>query len=244
MLPYELKMDKDGLLYFNDDRILMHTPLLIDQREVSEHKYYLSGFYRLSSTNDYIIKYCYTCYTKSEILAIKEMLMKLIEKQKNVPDVDFPIGYFKYGRRLAGQIIKYYQDSISYENVLENKDINLIGKYYAHDEDTIHNLFLIFNDVLNHLYEMFENGIYYYDINPGNIILTNNEVKIIDFDYHYVKFDQKDKRLATIMDSYVLLLIKVLSNYHLIDGINGTLKDFEHAKTFTKTLENTVRKGR
>ena len=244
MLPLNLKLDKNGLLYYDDDRILLHIPLNIDQREVNENKYYPSGFYRIPGTDEYIIKYCYTVYTRKEIETIKEMLMKLIDKQKEIPEIDFPIGYFKFGNKLAGQIIKYYPNGISFDNILNKEDIELLGKYYAHDEDNIHNLFLLFNDVLNLLYKMFENGIYYNDTNPGNIILNDNEAKLIDFDMHYINFDNKDLRLKNIMAGYCYLLKDVLTKFSLVDGVNREFNNFEEAKAFTKKLENNVRRGR
>ena len=243
MLPYELIKDKDGLWYINDDRLLVHSPLMIDKRDINENRYYQNGFYRILSTNDYIIKYSYTVFTRREREAIKNMLINLTEKQNKVFSVDFPIGYFKCGSKLSGLIIRYYQDGVSFDNILNDCDIELLGKYYSHDEDNIHNLFMLFNDVLNSVYEMFENGIYYMDIHPGNIVLTNNSAKLIDFDTHYIKFDEKDKRLQSIMGAYLLLLKESLSTYCLENNINENLINFEEAKKYTKKLENIVRRG-
>lgn len=243
MLPMNLKVDKKGLNYLDDDRILLHSQLLIDNRQVSDNRYYPCGFYRIPNTDDYIIKYCYTCYTRKEIKAIKEMLAYFAEKQNKVPSVDFPIGYFNNGRKLAGQIIKFYPTGVSYDDIMKEKDINLISKHYAHDDDAIHNMFLLFDEVLDDVYEMFENGIYYLDTNPGNIILNDNKVKLIDFDPYYVKFDNKDARLIKMMDSYCFLLKCVLSNYKLIDDIKEIPTNFNEAKTLTKKLENTIRRG-
>lgn len=243
MLPLELKRDKDGLLFIDDDRIFMHSPLLIDHREVSEYCYYPSAFYRLLSTNDYIIKYAFTHYTRKETKEFKQMLINLTEKQDKLPNIDFPIGYFKNGNRYAGQIIKYYQDGISCEDIIKEKDINLIGKYFAHDEDNIHNMFLLFDEVLTRVYEMFENGIYYLDINTGNIILNDNQVKLIDFDPYYVQFDNKDDQLRKIMGAYILLLKTVLAKYGLDDNINDRPTNFNEAKSLTKKIENNIRRG-
>ena len=46
---------------------------------------------------------------------------------------------------------------------------------------------------------MYENGIYYLDINPGNIVLSDNQIKLIDFDYYYVRFDKKNEIVPKIM---------------------------------------------
>ena len=244
MLPYELRNDKDGLLYLQDDRILLHTPLFIDHREKCEERYYVNGFYRINSTDEYIIKYSYTVFTRKEIRQIKKMLETFVNKQNQVSMVDFPIGYFKSNGRLSGLIVKYYQDGMSLDNILRQNDLESLGKYYAHDDDIIHNIFKLFIDILDNVHEMFENDIYYMDINPGNIVLTNNTTKIIDFDYRFVKFDEKDRRLVSIMYAYVLLMKIVLVKYGLIDGIYEKLPNFEEAKSYTKKLENSIRRGR
>lgn len=241
MLPYELKSDKEGLLYIDNDTITRYSPLLIDHREFTAERYYSNGFYRLYSTDEYIIKYSYTVFTRREIKEIKEMLYNLVSKQDQVPDIDFPIGYFKHGKKLAGLIIKYYKNGISCDNVFGNQDIEALGKYFAYDEDNIHNLFLLFDKTLDLIQEMFDNGIYYTDINPGNLILKDNELKLIDFDPHFVKFDNKDKRLLSIMNSYILFLKISLGSYKFYNDIDLEIGNFKEAKTFTKKLENRVR---
>ncbi len=241
MIPFELKMDKDGLLYIEDERIITHEDLFIDKREFKNERYYSNGFFRLPYSMDYIIKYSYTIFTRKEINQIKNMLSILVSKQKEIPDIDFPIGYFKQWRKLAGLIIKYYPDGISCDNVFNHHDIEEIGKFYAHDEDNYRNLFLIFEGVLSLVQEMFENGIYYTDLNPGNIMLVDNEIKLIDFDPYYVKFTDKDKLFKSIMKTYCELIKCTLKSFYLYYEFNGELDSFEHAKTFTKKLENIVR---
>ena len=241
MIPMELKVDKEGLLYTEDKKLLQKNMLLIDKRHFENERYYQNGFYPLDSTNDYIIKYTYTPYTKKEREAYKEMLVNLNSKQKDIKNIDFPIGYFRQRRKLMGLIIKYYQNSISCDNIFKHQDIEEVGKYYYHDEDSIRNLFLLLDDVLKLVYEMFENGIYYSDLNSGNIVLDNNQVKIIDFDPRFVKFDNKDMRLKTIMSTYGWLIRDVVKYfdfpYHFDEGFNN----FEEAHAYTKKLEDKVR---
>lgn len=243
MIPLELKKDKYGLLYSDDIELVRQYSLPIDKRVFKHERYYISAFYPFKSTDEYIIKYSLTVFTKREIKKILEMLDTLVSKQKNVSNVDFPIGYYVFMKKLQGVVIKYYKDGVSLDNILLTKDIENVGKYYYHEEDNIHNLFMLFNDVLDLEYEMFENGIYYRDLNPGNLVLFNNKPKIIDFDYRYIRFDDVDCGLIDIMESYSLLLKEVLSNYKLIDGVEYISKDFDDAKEFTKKLENKVRRN-
>ena len=84
MIPCELKYDKDGLLYLEDDNLFKRKGLHIDKRTGID-EYFQGFFYSLASTDEYIIKYNSTEFTKKEIIAIKEMLLKLVEKQKNIP---------------------------------------------------------------------------------------------------------------------------------------------------------------
>lgn len=241
MIPVELKVDKEGLLYTKDKKIIRENSLLIDNRFFENDRYYQNGFYPLSSTDEYIVKYSYTPYMKQEREAYKEMLFNLVNKQKDVPDVDFPIGYFRHRRKLAGLIVPYYKNGISCDNIFKHQDINEIKQYYYHDEDDIRNLFLLLEDVLNLIYEMFENGVYYSDINSGNLVLTDNQVKIIDFDPRFVKFKDKDKRLEIIMMTYNWLIREVMKYFDFPYYFVEDFQNFEHVKVYTKKLENRVR---
>ena len=241
MIPTELKFDKDGLLYTNDRKILRKNSLLLDKRYFENERYYQNGFYALDSTNEYIVKYSYTTLTKQEREAYKEMLSNLVNIQNKITSVDFPIGYYRQRKKLMGLIIPYYQNGVSCDNIFSHKDIEELGKYYYHDEDNIHNLFLLLDNVLSLVYEIFENGVYYSDINPGNIILDDNKAKIIDFDPRFVKFDDKDKRLETIMTTYNWFLKEVLKYLDILYYVDE-FKSFEGAYGYTKKLENVVRR--
>lgn len=241
MIPIELKIDEDGLFY-TDNRKLIKKPFLpIDHRGINENRYDQCIFYSFDSTDEYIIKYHLNKLSRDVRDMIKEMLIILIEKQKDIPNVDFPIGYFQKRRYIAGEIIKYYKDTLSLDNICNDNDLLLLGKYYYHDENDIHNLFLLFDEYLTILYEMFENGVYYNDTNPGNIMLYNNQLKIIDFDPRRVKFDQKDKRLINILDNYTLFLKRVLNSFGLETDINDIGNNFDEEKKYVKKLEDRVR---
>ena len=242
-IPYELKTDNDGLLYTDNFILLRQSPLNIDTRKYQEDKYYLNDFFPLYSTNDYIIKYCITRYTRKEIKALKEMLEVMTLKQSLIKKTDFPIGYFKHIRKLQGFIIPNYQDGMSYDHLLENADINEVKKYYHHDEDSIHNVFLMLLDVLDAINEMFDNGIYYSRFYSDDIVLHDNEAHLIDFDQFNVSFCEKDKKLISVMGYYLKLLNTTLKMFELSEGVSENLQNFEEAKTFTKKIENKVRKG-
>ena len=244
MLPINLKVDKEGLLYLEDGDVSRKSPFLIDKRNFNCERYYSNGFYRIPGSDDYIVKYSYTAFTRKERKCIKNMLYYLVSKQSLFPDIDFPIGYYNDNRKLAGLIVKYYKDSVSCDDVFNMRDIFAISKYYAHDDGVVRNLFLLFNDILNLSEKLFEEGIYYIDLNPGNILLVDNEIKLIDFDHNYVKFDNKDKCLASILGIYSRLMKEVLTDYHLPYNNNEEFINYEQAKTLTKKIENKIIKGR
>ena len=242
MIPLELKVDKTGLLYIDDEKLLSNAPLLIDERNLNlDNKYYVNGFYRFNSTSEYIIKCCYTELTKDECNYYKDMLHHFNDKRDKILNTDLPIGYLKRWRKVAGLIIKYYPQAISLEKILED-DINLLSKFYSHDEDSIHNLFLLFENVLNNLWELFENDIYYTDINPGNILIDDNKVKIIDFEPVSVKFDKKTQRLKEILGFYSQLINYSLNKYQLYNPYTEVTNSFNDAKKLTRKIENRVRK--
>ncbi len=241
MIPLELQYDEDGLLYLEDDNVFKRNSLHIDKR-LEIDGYFQKFFYSFDSTDDYIIKYNSTEFTKKEIIATKEMLKALVEKQKNVLNVDFPIGYLVHMKKLSGLIIKYYKDSISLHDIIKTRDLNYIGKYYYHDDNILHNLFLLYHDVLDLLYELLDNDICYTDINPGNVIITDNKVKLIDFDYRYVLFNQKDTILKDVMYNFSQFVKVTLRNYNLYYQLDTFFKHDEEKK-YLKKLENKIRKG-
>ena len=54
-------------------------------------------------------------------------------------------GFIKYKINL----IYFYRNAPSIAQIAQTKDINDISKYYYHDDDSIHNLYLLFIDILN-----------------------------------------------------------------------------------------------
>ena len=119
----------------------------------------------------------------------------------------------------------------------------LLKSVYMHDEDSIHNTFILFLDILEKAYEMFENEIYFSDYNPSNIVFLNNEAKIIDFDPRFIKFDDKDLGLHNVLGGYHYFLEKVLFRYKFLEELDEDFNDFDDAKRFIKKMENNIRKG-
>lgn len=242
MIPCELQLDKDGLLYLKDDNVKKRNFLCLDKRaELTRYDKCL--FYSLDSTDDYIIKY-YTYYlTSKDINAIKEMLSILVSKQENIKLTDFPIGYLVYLQNLSGLIIKYYKDGVSLDNIFISGNMGKLSEYYHHDDNNLHNVFLLFYDILNLIYELMENSIFYNDINPGNIVITNEQARLIDFDHRYVTFKRTDNQIKRVMTRFHDFVSWTLGQLYLHYQIED-LTDYEQARKTLTMLENKIRRGR
>ena len=242
MIPMELKFDKEGLLYYDNPNLIMERPLDIGDPYSEQNDYYNYVFYKLPSTDDYIVKYCSTIYSRREIKAFKEMLKRLIMVQNNVERTDFPIGYYSsLNKKLSGLIIKNYKDALSLDKIAENHDINALNKYYYHDDDSLHNLFLLFLDVLESLKEMHDNNILYFDSNPGNVVLADNMAKIIDFDYRFIKFEKNDTRDSVLYTNFILFVKSLLKSYDIDEKVNAYYSNYYDTKEYVKKLEKSIR---
>ena len=200
MIPIECKIDKLGILY-------------IDDLPVKERIEYCSIpfcnkalFYKINSTNEYIIKHHLDHLNKRNIL--KMLLMFYNIGGNNLNNIDFPIGYYKENKKIQGLIIPNYPYAPSIRDVVENDNIS---KYYYHCDNDKDNVLYLLSEIFKILKDLYDYGIIYTDINPGNFLIYNNEVKIIDFEPKYLFKREKDK------DNFYLKMLlfnyKSLINY-------------------------------
>lgn len=241
-IPMELlQRDKNNLLYMDSFNVMKY-PLDIDKRDYTANRYYQNGFYAIPSTNDYIVKYSYTIFTRREVKRIKEMIVKLLNNGKNIHDIDFPIGY-TIDKRLDGLIIPYYPNSVTLDSTTVNRNLSDLQSVYMHDDDKLHNFFLLLFDILEKIEEMLDNHIYYTDINPENFMLYHNLLKIIDFDFRYVHFSDKLKgNYKVIIQNYLLLVNELLRKFNFEQRIRLEDMDISETKFYVKSLENKLRR--
>lgn len=244
MLPLEMKYDSSnvGWIDFND------CNSFLEKKEFDNKSYKTKqnlspkmSFYLLPSTDDYILK-LNPCIDKNDN-GLYGLVYKLLEKQKDCPNIDFPIGITLNDLDVVGQIIKYYRNAKSIKNICICEDLSSLQKYIIRDEDTLHNLFMVYLEILDILEEMFESDISYFDVNGGNFVIYNNQVKIIDFEPEYISFQKEKYNEHIIIHNYLETLGQLIralgiNEYH--DCLMND-KEFKKIKLELNKFENRIR---
>lgn len=253
-LPLELKKDDTNLWYINN--LFVFDQLNLDKREFKLETKHFNTFYRIPSTNDYIIKCSNSIFTKKAENKIKEMLMNLLTIGRKITSIDFPIGYYQEDDYLRGLIIRYYENSPSLYDLSKNYPLEELFNYYQYDNNLIHNLFMLFHDVLDLIEEMCDNNILYTDISYSNILLYKNKPKLIDFDYRFVHFNNQkkyfnvsdfitrmsfDDYFKMVITNYFRTIREILEAYGFNNFVSIEHNNFNEARSYVKILENRVR---
>ena len=210
----KLKVDSNGLFYV-EDKDIVQSNINVDQRIGIINRGYNAYFYPIEGLSDYVVKYEKKPFEDGEIDDLKKMLAALVSRQENIKLTDLPIGYSVNEGQITGTIIKYYPNSVSLDNLLKTRNISNISEHYHRDDNPFHNLFMLFHDVLKILEELLNNGIAYRDVNAGNIIITDNQVKLIDFDHFYVEIDKNEEFKSDVYFFFSRFIEETLEYYHL-----------------------------
>lgn len=222
MIPIECQFDDNGLLYI--DNYSLKNMINYGKRGV----YNQSFFFKINSTDEYIIKYYQKKLNKKEVLT---MLLKFYNvKGNNISNIDFPIGYYMDNNQIKGLIIPNYQHAISIKEALLNNNLN---DYYNKSDNLKDNLSKLLYDIFKILENLYNQGIIYTDVNSGNFLLNNNEVKIIDFDPKYIFYQDQDKfYLDKMLFNYRMLynLINKKYNINLMNNKEDILKKIKKGK--------------
>lgn len=138
------------------------------------------------------------------------LVSKLLRKQPNIKNTDFPTGVVTLDGRVIGQEIVFYPDALDmneyYSNGISDK-LMLPTKAYL--------------KIINNLQELYDNGILYLDIHNKNfMLLDNGEVKIIDFEHMEMSIDYIDK---TYIDRMISNLRMMFIRTNRLAGIEETL---------------------
>ena len=110
-----------------------------------------------------------------------KLISLLVQRQSLVRHTDFPTGVVAKDGYIIGQIIRYYQNAIPFIDFLYDC-INL---------KQLHTLIECCKQIVANIKELYDIGISYMDIHPGNFMImrSDNSVRIIDFDWTFIRFD-------------------------------------------------------
>ena len=206
MIPVECKIDNFGLLYLDEEYIFRESLHYYDTFDKIKAR-----FYKIDSTNEYVIKYHLSKLNRREIY---RMLLNFYSiKGNKLINIDFPIGYYKERSKIKGLIIPNYPNSISLRHALINENLE---DFYNHSVNKKDNIVLLLQDIFKILEDLYNNGIIYTDVNPGNFVLYQNEIKIIDFDPDYLFYDDNDNYyLKKMLVNYQTLVNYVCRKYEM-----------------------------
>ena len=207
-LPF--KKDRHGLLYLNEEDIKITN---LESRKIIRENVLPAKFYAIEGTLDIIIKDC----TISELLLNRyrylKLLRKLINKQPNIKNIDFPIGYFQSNNEFKGLLIPYYKESISLDEVITNYTFDDLNTFYNKKENDIDNFIALLLEIIDILKTLVNNGIYYLDIGPGNFLIYNNSIKLIDFAPSSVFFNDKKLNIRLMLIHYSSLVNELIKEF-------------------------------
>jgi len=146
-----------------------------------------------------------------------KLIQKLLERQNTILKTKFPTGVITLEGKIIGQEIPYYKNSITLlEYIKQNMYLDIIDLYI---------------NTLEILFELYKYGIIYIDIHSKNFVINplTQKINLIDFDFNYVKFDDKS------------LIKKQLYNYkYMIDFLNNVLNisiKFNKVDTYEQCFE-------
>ena len=233
------KQDDSGLFFLDDKDIKLE---LFHFNEILPAYSYHRNFYYIDGIDNYVIKDIgkHTLFNNTKI---KKMLLNLRNRQDRLTDIDFPIGYYVKDNRISGTIVPYYKDSVSISQLVNLYSFSDLEKFYMHDEDDFKNLICLCLDIINIIEKMYKESIIYTDINPGNFLVYNNSVKIIDFESNYVRFTNKrNEYFKSMLSNYNILVNYILNHYKFRNEYYHPGEDFDDAKDRVKSLYKGLKK--
>ncbi len=222
-----LELDDNGIPFLDSRKVNIESFKFPEIKKSYQEK---RTFFEIEGIDDYIVKDTTMVPLLFNRTINKKLLANLIDRQPVLPDVGFPIGYYKKHGLMNGTIIPYYKDAACLRNLIYINKFEDLKKFYNRCDDDIDNLINMLVDIIRILSKLQENDIYYTDTNSGNFVIHNNEVKIIDFDPGFVFFKDKDfKHYDRILLNYADLVELVLRRY----GFKNIL--FNREDTFAET---------
>ena len=233
------KLDKRNLWYIDSNDVKLEQKVF---SEIGKKYHNRNHFYLIDGVDDYIIK-DESKYTKMfRKTRIINMLKVFVSVQEKLSNIGFPVGYFVNYGKVDGTIIPYYKDSISVDEFICFQKFEELKKYYNKSSDDIDNLVCLLTDILKIISDMYDNNISYLDIHPGNFLLYNNEVKIIDFEPNYLYLKKKNSNTHDrMLLNYALTVCEICRRLKFENVFFNSGESFieteERIRGFCKRLE-------
>ena len=233
------KLDKNNLWHIDSKDVILNKRTF---SEAGKKSYNRSSFYLIDGIPDYIIKDD-SKYTK---LFRKQKILKMVKEltaiQDNLPNIGFPVGYFSNCGKVEGTIVPYYKDSISIHDFSCYSKFEELSKYYNRSSNNVDNFISMLLDVLDIISSMYDNNISYTDIHPGNFILYDNQVKVVDFEPNYLYYKQKGGYcFERMLKNYALAVYEICRRLGFdvvgFDSGESFMDAEEHVKVLGKRLE-------
>ena len=227
-----MNIDNKGLYYFDEKSIGKEIVFSLGKLEIK------SKFYEIIDNPFLIIKKSDNI-NEDELLS---MLLRFKDLYEHIEKTDLPVNYYKEKGIIKGQVIPYYEDSINLYNISKTKELDNLMNVYKKDDDKVHNLFLLYNDIVDIMEELYENGIYYYDSNSTNFVFKDNKVHLIDFDPKYVFFNKSKRRLIQTLAGIDDLVDRMNGRFLSHDEFIYMPRSFNGLRKHLVKIENRVRK--
>lgn len=240
MIPKEFKLDDDNIWYL-DDKDIKKKAVYFNKT----NGFYNDNpkiFYLIEGNSDYIIKdtrFAPLFFNKTRI---KKML-KDFYLHNNLKSIDLPLAYFKENNKLTGIVVPYYNHSVSIKKIINTEDVKELKKIYNHSKSDYYNIIVLCLEILDIIKTMYDEEMIYLDIHPGNFLLYNNQVKLVDFEPGYVFFtNKKEKYYDKIINGYLYLINLIfrkfkLDNFEIYKG-----DSFDKVKEDIMKLEKKIKR--
>ena len=201
--PKELMLDHDNIWFLDKEKTNI-------KQITFEYNDFIprSKFYKIEGNDNYIIK-VYNEFIFFEEARIKRMLKKFYEVSDKIPNIDFPIAYYQENGKVKGLVIPYYDNSVSLRELLKSDNVEKFMTLYRHGSNIKENIFKLYLEILELFKEMFQEGLSYLDIHGGNFLLYHNQLKIIDFEPKYLKYNKSRINEYHILERYFQLISKI-----------------------------------
>ena len=234
-----LKVDKHGLSYLDASDVKIEPFRFVEIGKRVEAK---RTFYKIDGIFDYLIKDTTMIPLLFNRTTNLNLLKNLINKQNELPEIGFPIGYYSDHGKMKGAIIPYYLDAISIRKLIYMYKFENLKEFYNHDNDDVDNLISLLLEILEIISKMQSKKVYYTDVNTGNFVIYNNQVKVIDFDPGFIMFkDSNCYYYEKILKNYAILVERVCHRLGFTSVFFNSGDTFIDAEQRVKSLKRELK---